>query len=68
LSSKGITGTIDIIERLGETGYAHVRLPDNQVIVVEVRGEPPRREGGEVSVAINPSQLHVFDVIGLRIN
>ncbi len=48
LSDKGIAGTIDIIERLGETGYAHVRLPDNQMLVVEVRGEPPRGEGGEV--------------------
>jgi ABC-type sugar transport system ATPase subunit len=68
LAGKGISGTIDIIERLGETGYAHVRLPTGQVVVVEVRGEPPRGEGGQVQVTFTPTQLHVFDNMGQRVS
>jgi ABC-type sugar transport system ATPase subunit len=67
ITSKGIAGTIDIIERLGETGYAHVRLATGQVIVIEIKGEPVVGEGGEVHVALSPTQLHLFDSAGLRL-
>ncbi len=67
LTTKGIRGTIDIIERLGETGYAHVRLPTGQVVVVEVRGEPPQGKDGKVNVAFSPDHMHLFDQNGLRI-
>jgi ABC-type sugar transport system ATPase subunit len=66
LSKQGIPATVDIIERLGETGYAHVRLATGQVIVVEVRGEPPQGEGGKVHVSFAPTHIHVFDSAGLR--
>jgi ABC-type sugar transport system ATPase subunit len=68
LTENGIPATIDIIERLGETGYAYLRLPTGQVIVVEVRGEPPQSESGEVHVSLTPSQVHVFDSNGLRLD
>jgi ABC-type sugar transport system ATPase subunit len=67
LAKTGISATIDIIERLGETGFAHVRLPTGQVIVVEVRGEPPKGSGGTVNVAFAPEHLHLFDASGLRL-
>jgi ABC-type sugar transport system ATPase subunit len=67
LSKQGIPATVDIIERLGETGYAHVRLPTGQVIVVEVRGNPPQGEGGKVHVSLSPSQIHIFDNAGRRV-
>ncbi len=72
LSSKGqpfktLAGQIDIIERLGETGYAHVHLATGQTIVVEVRGEPLVGEGREVHVAFSPKHIHLFDNAGQRI-
>jgi ABC-type sugar transport system ATPase subunit len=67
LTSKGIAGSIDIIERLGETGFAHVNLPTGQTVIIEVRGEPPQGEGGKVKVAFSPSKLHLFDNSGLRV-
>ena len=67
LSKNGIPATVDIVERLGETGYAHVRLPTGQVIVVEVRGEPPQGEGGQVYISFAPAQIHIFDSAGLRV-
>jgi ABC-type sugar transport system ATPase subunit len=68
LTARGIPVTIDIIERLGETGYAHVRLPTGQVIVVEVRGEPPHGEGGKTYITLTTSRVHLFDSTGLRLD
>ena len=67
LTEDGVPATIDIIERLGETGYAHLRIPTGQVIVVEVRGEPPQSDVGKVKVSFAPSHVHVFDSNGLRL-
>ena len=67
LSSKGLAGQIDIIERLGETGYAHVRLANGQPMVIEVRGEPPVGEGRDVHIAFSPKHIHLFDNVGQRI-
>jgi ABC-type sugar transport system ATPase subunit len=68
LSSDGVPATIEIIERLGETGYAHVRLPTGQVIVIEVRGEPLQGEGGKVQVSFSRSHVQFFDHAGLRVD
>ncbi len=72
LSAKGqpfktLAGQIDIIERLGETGYAHLRLVNGQPIVVEVRGDPPAGDGRNVHVAFSPQHVHLFDNVGQRI-
>ena len=67
LTDVGIPAAIDIIERLGETGYAHLRLPNGQTIVVEVRGEPTQIESGQMHVSFAPSKVHVFDKNGLRL-
>jgi ABC-type sugar transport system ATPase subunit len=67
LSAKGLTGQIDIIERLGETGYAHVHLANGQPMVVEVRGEPLAGEGRKVDVGFSPQHIHFFDSAGQRI-
>ncbi len=68
LTEVGIPATIDIIERLGETGYAHLRLPNGQTIVVEVRGEPTQNESGKMHVSFAPSKVHVFDNNGFRLD
>ncbi len=63
----GIPVTVDIIERLGETGYAHCALADGQRILVEIKGEPGVARGGKARVLPQPSQLHVFDSAGNRL-
>ena len=67
LATEGLRGTIDLIERLGETGYAHLRLANGVPAIVEVRGEPKTGEGGAVQVQFAPAHLHVFDESGLRL-
>ncbi len=62
-----IPAAIDLIERLGETGFAHLRLASGQTIVSEVRGDPGLAPGASVKVAFKSKDLHVFDGQGRRI-
>jgi multiple sugar transport system ATP-binding protein len=62
-----IAGTIDIIERLGETGFAHVRLASGQTIIAEVRGDPGTRVGDAARIGLDAKHLHIFDAQGQRL-
>jgi multiple sugar transport system ATP-binding protein len=70
LGGKGaaaLQSTVDIIERLGETGYAHLRLANGQTVIVEVRGEPGLNNGGSATIVLDESQIQVFDAEGANI-
>ncbi len=67
LSSTGLPATVDIIERLGESGFAHVRLATGQVLIVEVRGDPRLDTGDTTAIVFDPAHLHVFDAGGGRL-
>jgi len=62
-----LNGTIDLIERLGESGFAHVRLPAGQLLVIEVRGDPGFGSGDAVNISLDAKHLHLFDASGHRI-
>jgi ABC-type sugar transport system ATPase subunit len=60
-SGKGdLEGTLDLVERLGETGFAHVRLSDGTNIVVEVRGPTPDAKGDKIGISMSREHLHLF--------
>ena len=61
------SGTVDIIERLGETGFAHLRLASGQTIVAEVRGDPGTTTGATASVSLDAGHLHLFGADGTRL-
>jgi multiple sugar transport system ATP-binding protein len=63
-AGPALTGVVEIIERLGESGYAHVKLAHGQTIIAEVRGTPSYQIGDKVSVKLNEPQLHLFDASG----
>jgi ABC-type sugar transport system ATPase subunit len=69
LKGKGalkLKGTIDIIERLGETGFAHLRLNSGNTIIAEVRGDPGIKSGATASISLDADHLHIFDARGNR--
>ncbi len=66
LAPAGLKGTVDLIERLGEIGYAHVRLLNGQNVVVEVRGSPAQGGGDSTAVKPDPENLHFFAGDGTR--
>ena len=62
-----VTGKVDIIERLGEIGYAHVVLPTGQTVVAQVNGNPRVGIGDEVPLALPEKQIHLFDERGMAL-
>lgn len=63
----GVKGRIDLVERLGEIGYAYVTLLNKQTVVTEVRGEPNLTGGGETRLVFDDKKLHFFNTAGHRI-
>ena len=59
-------GTVDIIERLGEMGFAHLRLSSGQTIIAEVRGDPGMDIGAATNIGLAEEHLHLFDGNGNR--
>ncbi len=55
-----LKGNVDILERLGEIGYAHVSLPNGQSIVAQITGDPKVGNGEAVSLALSPTHIHIF--------
>ena len=62
-----LSGAVDIIERLGESGFAHIRLPSGQTVIVEVRGDPKAKNGAAAAVSLDAAHLHLFDSGGKRL-
>ena len=62
-----LAATVDLVERLGETGFAHLRLPSGTVAVAEIRGETGLRTGEQTQVALDPAHLHLFCADGRRL-
>jgi ABC-type sugar transport system ATPase subunit len=63
-----LTGMIDIIERLGESGFAHVRMPSGQTVIAEVRGDPGTSSGQTARLTFDADHLHLFDAEGQRLD
>ncbi len=62
-----LNGTIDIIERLGESGFAHVRLPSGRTVIAEVRGDPGTSSGQAAALTFDADHLHLFNAEGERL-
>jgi len=63
-----LNGTIDLIERLGESGFAHVQLPSGQMVIAEVRGDPGIGSGQRATLTFMADHLHIFNAEGLRLD
>jgi ABC-type sugar transport system ATPase subunit len=61
-------GTVDIIERLGETGFAHMRLASGQAVIAEVRGDPGVKVGDATNISVDEEHVHLFDEGGKRLS
>jgi ABC-type sugar transport system ATPase subunit len=62
-----LDGTVEIIERLGESGFAHVRLPMGVTVIAEVRGDPGVGNGEAASLSLDANHLHLFGAQGQRL-
>jgi ABC-type sugar transport system ATPase subunit len=63
-----VTGTVELVERLGEASFAHVRRADDKLMVVEIRGRDTPAPGNTLSFAAPAQDLHIFDEAGRRLD
>ena len=66
LGAFGATGSVELVERLGESSFVHVRRADGQMLIAEVRGRRTPTPGETVSLAADIGDVHVFDEAGRR--
>jgi multiple sugar transport system ATP-binding protein len=59
-----LAGTLDLVERLGETGYAHVRLQSGGMATAEVKGDVALPLGSAVTLSAEIANVHLFDADG----
>jgi ABC-type sugar transport system ATPase subunit len=60
-------GVVELVERLGESSFAHVRRADDRLFVAEVRGREAPAPGERMTLVAAAQDIHVFDASGLRI-
>ena len=58
------SGVVELVERLGEASFAHVRRPDDKLIVAEIRGRETPRPGEPVTFGAPIEEVHAFDAEG----
>ena len=62
------SGVVELVERLGELSFAHVRRADDKMLVVEVRGRETPGVSETVTFRAPLQDIHVFDASGQRID
>jgi ABC-type sugar transport system ATPase subunit len=62
-----IAGAVELVERLGETSYAHVRATDAVAFIAETRGREAPTAGDPITLGAVDHDLHLFDEHGERI-
>jgi ABC-type sugar transport system ATPase subunit len=62
------SGVVELVERLGEASYAHVRRPDDKMMVAEIRGRRPPAPGEPVTLRAPAEDIHVFDADDRRVS
>jgi ABC-type sugar transport system ATPase subunit len=65
--SLHLSATVELVERLGETGFVHLRLPSGHVAIAEIRGDTGLSTGDRTALALDPAHLHLFGADGRRI-
>jgi ABC-type sugar transport system ATPase subunit len=61
-------GVVELVERLGESSFAHVRRVDDIMFVAEVRGRETPVPGEKITLNAAAQDVHVFDASGLRVS
>jgi multiple sugar transport system ATP-binding protein len=59
-----ISGTVVVVERLGDRSLVHVRQGDGSIIVAQEGGKTEIAAGSEVELKVDSNQLHIFDETG----
>ncbi len=64
----GLVARVRAVERLGAETMVFTRTPSGQDLVIRADGAAVVQDGQEVTLAIDPAQVHLFDGAGLRLD
>jgi ABC-type sugar transport system ATPase subunit len=56
-----VSATLDIVERLGELGYAHCEMGPGERLIAELRGDAPVERGQTINFSFDEKNVHFFD-------
>ncbi len=57
---SNLQATLDLVERLGELGYAHCELGAGERLIVELRGDAPVSRGQKINLSFEDKNAHFF--------
>ena len=63
-----ISGTVVVVERLGDRSLVHVRQSDGSIIVAQEGGKTDVAAGADAELHIDASQIHLFDAAGRSVD
>ena len=67
-SGFSLNGSVELVERLGETSYAHVRAGADHPLIAEIRGRSAPAAGDSIVLGAADRDVHLFDAEGMRIS
>ncbi|NIA68079.1 sn-glycerol-3-phosphate ABC transporter ATP-binding protein UgpC [Pelagibius litoralis] len=59
-----LIGRVDVVEQLGDSNLAYLKLPDGETVVVRSEGDAKVREGDQMPAGLDTSQCHIFNASG----
>jgi ABC-type sugar transport system ATPase subunit len=62
-----VRGGVELVERLGEASFAHIKREGEQMFIAEIRGRETPKAGDTIRLGAKDHDLHVFDATGARI-
>ncbi|WMS43979.1 sn-glycerol-3-phosphate ABC transporter ATP-binding protein UgpC [Acuticoccus sp. MNP-M23] len=66
-NTADFSGTVDVVEELGESHLVHVIVPHGDRIVVRATGDARVKEGENVGIAFDPNDGHLFRADGVSL-
>lgn len=67
INNAVLNGEIEIIEKLGESQFAYIRIPGEHLLVARLRGKESYEVGERVGVLFSPNETHLFNENGVSI-
>jgi ABC-type sugar transport system ATPase subunit len=60
-----VAGTVDVVERLGESSYVYMRIESGDPVVIRVPGDLSVSPGEAFTAPVPPQHSHLFDADGI---
>ncbi|WP_032998590.1 ABC transporter ATP-binding protein [Rhizobium leguminosarum] len=67
IEDQGANARVEVVERLGNVTYAHVKTPQDAHLILELRGDERASQGDSICFMPDPERALLFDANGDRV-